>query len=226
MTTKTILTHAVLLTALLTGIDAGRDSSEPSASTTTPQAVTPLPVPEPYRQIRQEDGFRYIARTQGEINRGGVVEEIGFHLYLIDNNGKEHEIPLLNTTVSNSQVETKDFGTLKMKANINSLARFLLLKNKSRRCKSFNRPRNNESWSHIKQRTRSMKVILFTFIFSLFFICGCGRNSPSEGNSPTATGAAVVYRQVKDEDGIHFYMRSDSGGSRGGKFHAEGLQFG
>lgn len=110
---KPIPVLAILCAVVLAG--CGRSDSD-----TTKAAPPPQPVPEAYREIKPDDGIKYIARTQGEINRGGVVEEIGFHLYLVTTDGKEIEVPLVNTTVSDSRVETKDFGILKIESNVNS----------------------------------------------------------------------------------------------------------
>lgn len=109
---KTFPILVVLFSILLAG--CGRSDS------TTTKTVEPQPIPENYRAINNNDGIKYIARTQGEINRNGVVEEMGFHLYVIGNDGKEVEVPLVSTTVSDGRVETKDFGILKIESNINS----------------------------------------------------------------------------------------------------------
>ena len=71
----------------------------------------------------------------------------------------------------------------------------------------------------------NMKLTLCTITLALLVVCGCGKNSSPDVNN-TSQPTAESYRQIKDEDGIKFFARSDSVGVRNGNIHAEGYQFG
>jgi hypothetical protein len=66
-----------------------------------------------YRQIAAEDNIRLYTRVKGEMNFGGHSEQMGKQFGIVCKNGKEIDIPLVDTTVTDGNVVTKDYGTLK-----------------------------------------------------------------------------------------------------------------
>jgi hypothetical protein len=110
MKTPHILT--ILTVILLYGCGPSGSSDSATTNTAPPKASA-----DGYRQVSEQDGIRFFSRSDSVGVRGGALHAEGLTFGVIGRDGAEIRINLLSTTVDQGQIQTKDFGILKLEMN-------------------------------------------------------------------------------------------------------------